>query len=56
MLESYILKVVMAMNAGFFLFLVDTGEAKCVSGRVLDKVEARAGLSMWFWEPSSPSA
>lgn len=40
--------MVVATNAKFFLFLVDTGEVKCVSGRVLAKVKSRAGLSMWF--------
>lgn len=48
--------MVVARNVEFFLFLVDTGEVKCVPGRVLAKVETRAGLTMWFWEPSSPAA
>lgn len=43
-LESYILKVVVATNAVFFFFLVDTGEVKCVSGRVPAKVGTRAGF------------
>lgn len=44
MLESCILKMLVATNAVFFLFLADTEEVKCVSGRVLAKVETRAGF------------